>query len=399
MAILENREAKKNKSRVYQFSRILAVSMVIALFFSFSGVMADELEEARDRREQAEQEREEREAELEEQRTREESLEAELAELDQELAGLQNELDDLNREIRTTESNIRTTERELRQAESQLEYHEDLLMKRMRVIHERGAVHYLEVLFDSTSFADFLSRLYNLQVIAENDMQLIEEVEAERQAIADKKAELEREKRDLEGMQRQLVSKKDEVDRTKANRSEVLSDLQTEIERTEQAIKEVEEEAAQLEDEIQSIIRERERQQRDDGDRPEGALLWPVESPNYVTSPFGYRTHPVTGQRGSFHGGLDIGTYGQPNRILAAESGEIVFTRHSGGYGKHIMIDHGGGMQTLYAHLRTMSVSPGQQVSRGDTIGRAGTTGSSTGVHLHFEVWINGQRQDPMNYL
>jgi len=131
-------------------------------------------------------------------------------------------------------------------------------------------------------------------------------------------------------------------------------------------------------------------------DLPHVNLLWPVDSPYYITSPFGWRTSPFTGET-QFHGGLDIGTFGQPNEIYAAESGTVIYAHNSGNYGNYILIDHGEGLMTLYAHLSIMKVEAGENVNRGDTIGRAGDTGCNE-VHLHFEVWFNGARVDPLQF-
>jgi len=381
---------------------IVALFLVSMISPVYAGNSLEDLREEREtmeeKRETIEERREEEEEELEALKSEEEELKMELKELNDEVEDLEEELENLESDIEDKEEEIEQTERELEEAEERLEYHEDLLSDRMRVMHERGNVSFLEVLLDSTSFADFLTRLQYLQTLTQQDILLVEEVEQERMAIEDKKEDLEDQRNELEGMRRDVVNNKEDLDRTIASRSNVLEDLEVAMEETRQAMEELEEEAAVLESEIEEI-RQEQRRRESVGERPEGELLWPVEDPCYITSPFGYRSNPFGGGR-TFHGGLDIGTYGQPNRIYAAEDGEVMFTRsQQTGYGNYIMVDHGGGMMTLYAHLRSMDVSEGEQVTRGDTIGRAGTTGASTGVHLHFEVWIDGERKDPMNFL
>jgi murein DD-endopeptidase MepM/ murein hydrolase activator NlpD len=141
-----------------------------------------------------------------------------------------------------------------------------------------------------------------------------------------------------------------------------------------------------------------------------GRLQWPMESPYVITSPFGWRRDPFTGAQ-AWHGGLDIAPYyGAPNYILAAEAGRVILAGWNGGYGNCIMIDHGNNVVTAYGHMSSLLVKTGDWVSRGKRIARAGTTGNSTGVHLHFEVWDynrpalrsgypNDRRHNPEEYL
>ena len=396
--MLKFREGSKKDISLFRFVASLLVFFLI--FGAFIPVYANnELEDYR-RQQQETEDRLEREREdLEMQRSREEDLKIELNELDRQIRVIRSELTQLNREIVTTERHIRAAEHELKEAEERLAYREELLMKRLRVIHERGTVNYIEVLMDSSSFSEFLTRFYYLRTIVESDNALIKEVEGERDLISEKKRELEINKAKLENMHEEVDRKRLRVSEIIEERSHVLELLREEIKNTEQAIADLETDAAELKETIDKMIEEmRRRETNNEGTRPEGALLWPVENPCYITSPFGWRSNPFSGGR-QWHGGLDVGTYGRHNEIYAAERGTVMFARYSGGYGNYIMVDHGGGMMTLYAHLSSMGVTAGQVVSRGETIGRAGTTGASTGVHLHFEVWIDGVRQDPMAFL
>ncbi len=398
------------KDGYLNLSKIVTLLIIFLFVFTLiSPVYSNDLEEAERKKEDIERMIGQEEEGLEEYRTREETLKTELSKLDEEIRRIEVELIQIHRNIDSTERNIMEAELELADAEERLSYRESLLSQRLRVMHERGNVNFLEVLLESSSFAEFLTRFYYLQVIAQSDMLLAEEIKGERDVIIQKKEELEAKKGELIALRHQVTRKKEEVDSKIAERSRVLEELREEIEKTEQAIRELEEDAEKMAKTIEGILEqqrlERERLERErledrgNQNRPEGALLWPVESPYRVTSPYGWRPNPFGGGS-EWHGGLDIATYGQPNRIFAAESGTVLFTRYSAnGYGNHILIDHGGGMMTLYAHLRSISVGAGQSVSRGETIGRAGTTGASTGVHLHFEVWINTDRVDPYGYL
>ncbi len=360
--------------------------LVIALLLV--GIMVPALaagpDELRDELKEIEEDKEKREQELAEYRTREEQLEAEINRLGEEMEGIQRQIDRINREIEAKEQEIEETEEELREAEEELKYKDELLKRRLRAMHERGSTSYLEVLLGASSFGDFLSRFNDLRVIADNDARLVEEVEEKRDAIILVKEELEAQKVALEGLRREAVVQKGELERTVVSRQRVRKELEREIQKKEAAIAQLEEEAAKLEEEIRKLI-------TSGGGRPDLPLLWPVASPYYITDDFGYRPW-----RGRWHGGLDIGTGGRTNPIFAAAGGEIVQAGWNWSYGNYIIIDHGGDLATLYAHLSSMRVRAGDRVLRGDTIGNAGTTGVSTGIHLHFEV--RDYNRDPLRY-
>lgn len=342
-------------------------------------VHANNLDDAQSEKQDLDQKIQDAKKNLQAQKSREEQLREELGRLDRQLEEIRAEINRLNRDIMVKDEQIQVTEALLLEAEEQLDYRESLLSKRLRVIYERGTVSYLEVLMSSSSFREFLTILYDLRTIAEKDLQLLEEVQEERDRVMIRKEELEAEKYRLHGMRNQLLTRKGDLDRTVSSRGVVLSELQQEIRRTNQAIQKMEDEAEQLAKLIEQLRRERE------GSRPEGALLWPVESPWRVSSEFGWRRNPFGGGT-VWHGGLDIATYGVPRRIFAAAGGTVILSQYYGSYGYTAIIDHGGGLETLYAHCSALYVSVGQTVIRGQHIANTGTTGSSTGIHLHFEV-------------
>ncbi len=202
---------------------------------------------------------------------------------------------------------------------------------------------------------------------------------------------------DLEADRQTLQTRLDEVQRLQARAEEdllaaqnILNGINADIRSAEQHKDGLEAESARLEDEIRRL----QESSGAGGSRP-GAIGWPVSGA--VTSPFGYRTHPIFGTR-RLHTGVDIGVgYGTP--IAAAEDGVVILAAPYGGYGNAVVIDHGGGLSTLYAHQSSIAVSNGSQVSRGQVIGYVGCTGYCTGAHLHFETRENGTPVDPMKYL
>ena len=338
----------------------------------------------------------------------------ELRRLEQNVEALRNEITRLERDTAKTEQAIAVKEDELAAAEALVAERDEFLRMRLRAIHENGETAFMDVLFDAYSFGEFLTRLHNLKLIAEFDQQLLEEAFAQRMLIQEQKEELEVQKAGLHEMRQQLLQRQDELDQRLANREDILAQVMAAIEAQENAIEELEREAKRVEERIKRLQEEMRRLSAQF--TPSGELLWPVADfgPLYITSPFGNRTHPITRRANVFHGGIDIGIYrsrwpgsrfynGNPVHILAADHGVIVMAGTEGGFGRMVLIDHGmlpdgGNMATLYAHAHTLLVSPGQVVVRGEPVAIVGSTGASTGPHLHFEVRINGARQNPMRF-
>lgn len=356
---------------------------------------------------------EDRGRQLAESQNEEKRLEAELMKLERSLTSLQNELDKLNRDIEETERNIEITAQELAEAEAQLELRDALLKKRLRAIYEEGDTGYLEVLFNAYSFAEFLTRLNDLKLIAENDLKLLEEAFAERTLVQERKDMLEKKKEELTNLKTERLKRREELNAQQTEREKLLAVVQENIEAEEKAIRELEQEAKKMD----ALIKQLQEEMRRQTERftPSGKLLWPLAEygTSWITSGYGTRVNPITKRAGEFHGAIDIGIprtrwpgsknyNGNPVYIRAADNGIVLFAGINGslsyGYGRLVVIDHGGGLATAYAHCHSILVAPGQEVSRGQNIAIVGSTGSSTGPHLHFEVRVNGERKNPMNY-
>ncbi len=388
-----------------EYRWLLCLSLVVLLVASaVIPVFANQLEEKMEEQAEIERRLQEERDNLKQQRNREMSLKQELEQLNRRLEALQQEKKRLEKEISRIEEEIFETEAELAEAEELLAMQDSLFKQRIRTIYEQGSVTYLEVLFNATSFSDFLTRLNNLKAIAANDLRLLEEIQAERDRIQLIKETLEQKKEELEEMRRQVLVNEQEIEEATETRRQVLEELQAEIARNIKAIEELEKEAYIIAQQIYELGG------GTPGSGPAGKLHWPIAAPYVITSPFGWRSDPFSGAK-AWHGGLDIAPlYGLPNNILAADSGMVILARWNGGYGNCIMINHGNGLVTAYGHMSQLLVSEGTWVSRGQVIGKAGTTGYSTGVHLHFEVWDynkpplrsgypNDRRHNPMSYL
>lgn len=346
-------------------------------------------------------------------RSEEKKLESDLANLESRLQSLQRELDRLEREIREVTADIELKERELAEAEKQVEARDAFLKKRLRAIYEEGDAGYMEVLFEVNSFAEFITRLNDLKLIAENDLGLLEKAFEEKKAVEAAKEELEEERARLQNLKVEQVKNREELRKQQAAREELLKVVQENIEAQEKAINELEQESKKIEALIQQL--QVEMYSQTSHYTPSGDLLWPLAGygTSWITSGYGPRVHPITGKAGQFHGGVDIGIphsrwpgsggyNGNPVYIRAADDGVVIYAGLNGslsyGYGRLVIIDHGKGLTTLYAHCHSILVAPGQAVSRGQNVALVGSTGSSTGPHVHFEVRVNGTRQNPMNY-
>ncbi len=395
------------------WKKIVPVLLIAALCFTLfpglpvTGVTTEEIDSKQQELEELEKRRRAEQSALEHRLNREAALKEELKFLENRLHELRDDLDRLAVDIAVVEDEIARAESELADAEEQLAYREELLNLRLRAIQQHGLVSYIEVLFESNSFPDFLTRLHNLSIIATNDLRLIEEIKMERDIIKAWKEELEAKRTKLQNMHNQVAANEAEMKRAREDRELILDELQGEISHNLQAIEDLEREAQKLDSLIRQLIAEAASQFSGVG----GALLWPIEPPTWISSGYGWRRDPFSGAQ-AWHGGVDMAPHnGAANFILAAAIGQVIYAGWNGGYGNCVMIDHGDGTVTLYAHMSSIMVANGTVVSAGQRIGRAGTTGYSTGVHLHFEVreynrppvrFFPGggpdHRYNPMNY-
>jgi len=363
---------------------ILTVVLFLAspAFFPVYAITNNEIETKQQELKEIEKKQRDEKSALEQRLNREAALKEELKQLENRIHELRLEQDRLTREIVLVEQEIVYAEAELAEAEDQLRQQEDFLKLRLRAIQQHGLVSYVEVLFDSRDFSDFLTRLHNLSIIAANDLRLIDEIQSERDRILAWKDELELKKSNLENMRAQVSSNALRMEQLAAERLEMMTDLQDEISSNLKAIQDLENEAQRLDAVIKKLIAEAASQ----FSGLKGALHYPIEAPTWISSAYGWRRDPFSGAQ-AWHGGVDMAPYnGAANLIIAAADGKVIFSGWNGGYGNCIMIDHGDGTVTLYAHMSTLLVRAGEIVIRGQHIGRAGTTGYSTGVHLHFEV-------------
>ncbi len=326
------------------------------------------------------------------------------------------EFKSISDQLTETEGQITKTQAELEKAQQNLARRQGVLGNRIRDIYMHGQLNYLDVVMGAKDFNDFANRVDLLKRIINSDMTLIDSIKDERDQITQKKAYLEEERQKQVTLKAAAAKTQAEIEKHKAEQDAIMAKAQNDKATAEAAYAELEASSQQ----IGAMLRERAAARAaaaaaaasaSSGDssggggggsvdsyqpvQGSGAFIWPVNG--VITSPFGYRNHPIFG-RSILHSGIDIGVdEGTP--VHAADGGVVVEADWIGGYGNAVIIDHGNGLSTLYGHNSSLAVSAGQTVSQGQVIAYAGSTGNSTGPHVHFEVRANGDPVDPSAYL
>lgn len=298
---------------------------------------------------------------------------------------------DVKKELDATEERIDENEDKLKVLNKDFAVKRDQLAKRVRDIYINGQINYLDVLFGAKDFQDFFTRMDLLKRVIQQDYDLVQVVFAEKTAIETSQKELEKDKAAKEKLVASAADRKKEAEKKQAAKQAIIDKMETDRATQERIINE----NLAASKEVEQMIRNSRYQPASPALSGGGALNWPLGGP--ITSPFGWRVHPITGAS-RFHSGIDIGgDYG--DTIHAAGAGIVSYAGWISGYGYAVIIDHGGGISTLYGHNQALLVSEGQSVSQGQAIAECGSTGNSTGPHCHFEVRVDGEPVDPMGYL
>lgn len=316
--------------------------------------------------------------------------------LDSEISQIQSQINTIESQLAATASEITQKEADLAVAQQRCDEQLESYKTRARVMYEKGPSTYLEVLFGSTSFSDFISNIEIVKSIMEYDQKVLNERREAMKQIENAKAELERIKQEQELSRQTLSEMKDTLSIKQQAQAQVVDQLASQEDALKKKIAAQEAEEAR----VQALINQGLAAQSNSSGTYQsgtGTMLWPCPSTKYITSYFGGRQSPTAGASTN-HKGVDIGGMMGAN-IVAADSGTVMFSGNSSSYGKYIVLSHGNGITTLYAHCSALLVNAGQSVKKGDVIARVGSTGISNGPHLHFEVSVNGVRQNPLNYV
>ena len=381
------------------------------------------------------------------------STQSEIQELDRQLASVQAEITQLNTKIQETTANLNKSQQELKEAIATREAHYNTLKKRIRVMYEYGNSGYLEALLSSDNFSDFITRLEYTNKLVEYDNKVLKDYTHSEEVIATNVKTIAKDKKQIEDMKAEQAKKQQVLDNNIARKNQIVKQLDSNQSTYEAQIADLQQQDANVQALIQKAEAEAKAREAaaakakaDAAAKAKAAQAakaksssssstksstksrsssyntgssntsggsssatvyssngkhyqYPIPAYNGYkpNSGYGYRSSPIAGGT-EFHTGVDLKATLNTD-VIAAESGTVIYAGWRGGYGKCVIIDHGGGYSTLYAHNNVLKVSVGQSVQRGQVIAGAGTTGYSTGVHSHFEVRINGQHTNPTGYI
>lgn len=312
--------------------------------------------------------------------------------LDEKITSAEEQLSGQESKIEELKKSIKEVEEQLNIITEKYNKQKDLFEQRIVAVYEAGETQYLDVLLKSTSLTDFISTYYQISQIAQSDEELLEDIEQKKKTIDLSRQKLENEKDALAD----ILENQTRLTRTLQNTRIIRESFITRLTQEEQEKqKEIEEYNAIYEEINKQIIAA--VMQGIDSEYIGGELAWPVPGYTRITSEYGMRTHPITGVY-KLHTGVDISAPMGAN-FIAANDGVVIKAEMNGAYGNMVLIDHGGGISTLYAHGSEILVEVGQTVKRGDEVLKVGSTGYSTGPHAHFEVRINGVTTNPLPYI
>lgn len=325
-----------------------------------------------------------------------------VAELDANLEQIQAKIDELKRLIAEKEEQIETKTQELEEALEVQQAQYEAMKTRIRFMYERGDTLFLELILGSGSFGEMLNKADYIEMLSSYDRKMLDEYVAYAEYVALCREGLEEEKTVLDEAKAAVEEEEASLNELIADKEQEMYKMTSDIQSKEAAIREFEAEIAAQNDTIKAleaaVAEERKKLAEEQRRRYDGGMFtWPAPSYTRISDEYGNRIHPILGIQ-QFHNGLDMAAPGG-SPILAAYSGTVVAATYSGSMGNYIMIDHGDSLYTIYMHASALYVSKGQEVSKGDKIAAVGSTGRSTGNHLHFSVRLNGNYVSPWNYL
>ncbi len=358
------------------------------------------LQEAQDEKAQLEKALKEAQSTIEDLRDSKGDIESKVTELNQQLIDISARITDLENQLTAKSEDIQETKDELAGAkEREAQQYADMKV-RIQFMYENGQTSYLEALLSSRNISEFLNSADYIAQIQSYDRQKLTEYQDTVESIVNLEAQLEQEYTDLEALKSTVESNKATVAAMMRQKESELADISGDIE---DAQSDADYYAAEIQaqEELIAAIKRAEAEKAAAGveEHPYtgGAFRWPCPSSTRVTSDYGTRVSPMSGAS-SNHKGIDIGASSGAD-IIAAADGTVTAASYSSAAGNYVMIDHGGGLYTVYMHASSLLVSPGQTVSAGDVIAKVGSTGISTGSHLHFGVSLNGSYVSPWSYL
>ena len=357
--------------------RIISAALICSMLFSANSYIYTNAEST--------------ESKLKANQEKQEELDDKINNLNKKTEKIEEKIKSSNERIEKINKESEKLKKEIKQLEEDITSNQESLGERLKVINNNYTLGYLKVILSSNSISDFLNNIYIVQEVVKQDKQMLNDLENNKNEIKDKKEILDKNKEEEKVIKDELVKDKENLDKDKIE----LKNLKEEL------VKEEEE----LEKKLQKIAAQKTAASSDSNNlvnsNSSSTVIsngsWPVPGYSRVSSPFGYRIHPVLGIK-KLHTGIDIpAPTGTPT--VAVSSGTVIYSGVQGSYGNTVMIQHDNGLVSLYAHNSSLVVKVGDQVKKGQVVAKIGSTGRSTGPHLHFEIRVNGTAQNPLNYL
>ena len=330
------------------------------------------------------------------------NLQSYINQLDDEAAALAVEMQDMENQIEEKQADIAVQEEELAKAQATADEQYENMKIRIQYMYENGTVSFLEALLTAKSLSEVLNRIDYIAQMSLYDRNMMDEYIATRDSISEYKAQLELEEQELQLLSDGLQEQKAAVDLLIETKTKEIAQYQSQINEANSDAKDYQAQLLKQEkalEEVENAIAAAAAAAAgaNDGDGGASGFLWPCPASRRITSYFGPRKAPVAGAS-TYHKGIDVGA-STGSAIVASASGVVTTSTYSRSAGNYIVISHGGGMSTVYMHCSALYVSVGEQVNKGDTIAAVGSTGYSTGPHLHFGIIKNGSYVDPLGYV
>ena len=351
--------------------KIISTALICSMLFSASSAIYVNAEST--------------ESKLKANQEKQDELDEKINTLNEKTEKIEEKINQANERIEKINTESEKLKEEIKQLEEDIISNEESLGQRLKVINNNYTLGYLKVILSSDSISDFLNNVYIVQEVVEQDKQMLKDLETDKNEIEEKKETLDKNKEEEKVIKDELVKDRESLEEDKAELKKLKEELAKEEE--------------ELEGKLQKIAAQNTSIYSDSTNS--SAVIsngsWPVPGYSRISSPFGYRIHPVLGVK-KLHTGIDIpAPTGTP--AVAVSSGTVIYSGVQGSYGNTVMIRHDNGLVSLYAHNSSLVVNVGDKVEKGQVVAKIGSTGRSTGPHLHFEIRVNGTVQNPLNYL
>ena len=357
--------------------RIISAALICSMLFSANSYIYTNAEST--------------ESKLKANQEKQEELDDKINNLNEKTEKIEEKIKSSNERIEKINKESEKLKKEIKQLEEDITSNQESLAERLKVINNNYTLGYLKVILSSNSISDFLNNIYIVQEVVKQDKQMLNDLENNKNEIKDKKEILDKNKEEEKVIKDELVKDKENLDKDKIELKKLKEELVREEEELEKKLQKIAAQKTAISSDSNNLA----------NSNSSSTVIsngsWPVPGYSRVSSPFGYRIHPVLGIK-KLHTGIDIpAPTGTPT--VAVSSGTVIYSGVQGSYGNTVMIQHDNGLVSLYAHNSSLVVKVGDQVKKGQVVAKIGSTGRSTGPHLHFEIRVNGTAQNPLNYL